>query len=72
MSKVAFRQADMERIIRAAGREGAAVQIDMRTLTLTVLPGAASLIAIDSSRNQTPNFPPGHFAPDGEDNFDED
>jgi len=72
MSKVAFRQVDMERIIRAAGREGAAVQIDMRTLTLTLLPNAAALIAIDRDHNPAPIFPPGNFAPDGKDNFDED
>ncbi|WP_037470664.1 hypothetical protein [Sinorhizobium fredii] len=40
MSRANFRQADIERILRAARREGATVQIDLRTLVVTVLPAA--------------------------------
>ncbi len=38
MSKGTFRQADVERIIRAARREKAYVQIDIRSLIMTVTP----------------------------------
>lgn len=38
MTRAAFRQADIERIFRAAKATGSVVQIDMRTLVMTVLP----------------------------------
>lgn len=72
MSRTNFRQADMERIIRAAGREGAAVQIDMRALVVTVIPAIHSPAPIDAGGRRVRILPPGNFAPDGKDNFDED
>ncbi|MGY5779065.1 hypothetical protein [Rhizobium sp. LEGMi135b] len=38
MSRTSFRQADIERIIRAAKATGAVVQIDLRTLVVTIHP----------------------------------
>ncbi len=38
MTRAAFRQADIERILRAAKAVGATVQIDLRTLACTILP----------------------------------
>lgn len=38
MTRAAFRQADIERIIRAAKATGAIVQIDIRTLVVTIYP----------------------------------
>lgn len=38
MSKAAFRQADLERILRAAKKVGAVVQVDLRTLEVKILP----------------------------------
>lgn len=38
MTRAAFRQADIERIIRAAKATGAVVQIDLRTLIVTIYP----------------------------------
>ena len=38
MTRAAFRQADVERIIRAAKAAGAVVQIDLRTLIVTIHP----------------------------------
>jgi hypothetical protein len=36
MTRAAFRQADIERILRAAKAVGAVVQIDIRTLVVTI------------------------------------
>ncbi len=72
MSRAAFRQAEFERVIRAAERQGACVQIDMRTLVATIIPGVAPKRAVDAGRD-SPSFSlVGNFAPDGKDVFDED
>lgn len=60
MSKASFRQADVERILRAARREKVAVQIDIRSLIMTMTP-------INPVANQN-NSDPG-MAPDGEENW---
>lgn len=65
MSHGNFRQADLERIIRAARNEGAAVQVDLRTLVVTVIPVLEERLAARISHFGT-------LAPDGKDNFDED
>lgn len=72
MSRAAFRQADMERIIRAAGRQGAAVQVDIRSLVVTVIPGIHNHDRVDASAEQGRILPSGAFAPDGKENWDED
>lgn len=61
MSRAAFRQADLERIFRAARREGARVQIDLRTLVVTVLP------AVDQQNRDLRLT----LAPDGPENWDD-
>lgn len=38
MTRTSFRQADLERVFRAAKAIGAVVQIDLKTLVLTVHP----------------------------------
>lgn len=63
MSRATFRQADVERILRAARRERAAVQIDIRSLIMTVTPMNGDVIPA------TPASP--SMAPDGEENWDE-
>ncbi|MDX0210207.1 hypothetical protein GOC35_00635 [Sinorhizobium meliloti] len=58
MSKSSFRQADLERILRAAKKVSAVVQVDLRTLQVNILPasnGASS--TVDG------------FAPDGAENW---
>lgn len=72
MSHGAFRQADMERIIRAARSEGAAVQVDLRTLVVTVIPTIHRKDGLDERVGNTRILPLGALAPDGKDNFDED
>jgi hypothetical protein len=62
MSRGAFRQADIERILRAARRTGSIVQIDLRSLVITVLPAG------DQS---SPNVQPA-LARDGTENWDDD
>ncbi len=39
MTRASFRQADIERLIRAAEKTGAAVQVDLKTLVVTIYPG---------------------------------
>ncbi|MHC2488133.1 hypothetical protein CN068_07000 [Sinorhizobium meliloti] len=58
MSRAAFRQADLERILRAAKKVRAVVQVDLRTLQVTILP---------SSNDATVDG----LAPDGKENWDE-
>jgi hypothetical protein len=43
MSRAAFRQADLERILRAAKKVGAVVQVDLRTLEVKILPEAGEV-----------------------------
>ncbi len=71
MSKAAFRQADMERIFKAAAKAGAVVQMDMKTLIATVMPLVPEKL-VDSEGNPLGILPSGNFAPDGEENWDED
>ncbi|HEY0125014.1 MAG TPA: hypothetical protein VGC14_25270 [Rhizobium sp.] len=71
MSRVAFRQADIERIIRAADRQGAAVQIDIRSLVVTVIPGIHKADYIDANAGRPRILPLGNLAPDGEENFED-
>ena len=61
MTRAAFRQADIERIIRAAKATGAVVQIDLRTLVVT----------IDPKMDKEPGALLTHLVPDGpEDRID--
>lgn len=71
MSHGLFRQADVQRLIRAAGQEGATIEVDLRTLVMRVMPGAARL-SVDNGENPTRTFQGGILAPDGKENFDED
>lgn len=71
MSKVAFKQADMERIFKAAARAGAVVQMDMKTLIATILPLDPEKL-VDAEGNSLGILPSGNFAPDGKENWDED
>lgn len=59
MSRASFRQADIERILRAARKTGSIVQIDLRTLVITVLPG------VDQPNRNVPTL-----APDGPETWD--
>lgn len=61
MTRAAFRQADIERILRAAKAVGATVQIDLRTLACTITPVTEGKAA-----------PTTGLAPFGEENWDDD
>lgn len=61
MTRATFRQADLERIMKAAKRTGSIVQIDLRTMVVSVLPQSGSVPVTD---------PTAKFAPDGEENWD--
>ncbi|MCC2612640.1 hypothetical protein [Neorhizobium petrolearium] len=60
MTRASFRQADIERIIRAAEKTGATVQVDLRSLVVTIFPGTGLL---------PKPAPPLHFTPDGKENW---
>lgn len=60
MTRAAFRQADIERIFRAAKAIGASVEIDLKTLVVTVRPAKA----------EDAGSVPGQ-APDGKENWSE-
>lgn len=60
MTRGSFRQADIERILRAAKKVGSTVQINIRTLVVTVYPVKED--AVD---------PVTGFAPDGKENWDD-
>lgn len=49
MTRAAFRQADIERILRAAKATGSIVKIDIRTLECTIYPMPADEPQRDSS-----------------------
>ncbi|ASW06248.1 hypothetical protein [Rhizobium sp. 11515TR] len=72
MTRAAFRQADIERIIRAADRQGAAVTIDIRSLVVTVIPGFHKGGAVDDASRTAGMLPSGNLAPDGKEEWDED
>lgn len=70
MSRAAFRQADMERVMRAAGRVGAFVQVDLKTLIATIIPAEQQKL-VDGEGNALGILPSGNYAPDGKENWDE-
>jgi hypothetical protein len=59
MTKASFRQGDLARIFRAAKQSGSIVQIDLKTLVVTILPPG---MKID---------PTAEFVPDGSEDWGE-
>lgn len=55
MAKTSFRQSDLERIFRAAKSIDAAVQIDLKTLVLTILPPGDASIVLDPQKGFRPD-----------------
>lgn len=72
MTRAAFRQADMERIFRAAKSQGMAVTIDIRTLVVTAIPDIHRVDGVDHAAQEGGMVPSGNLAPDGKENWDED
>lgn len=70
-AKVTFRQHEMERVLKAAGKAGAIVQMDMKTLIATIIPASYEK-PVDGDGNPLGILPSGVFAPDGKENWDED
>jgi hypothetical protein len=62
----------MERIFRAARREGFAVQIDIRSLVVTAIPDIHKVEGIDAAASAVGKVPSGNTAPDGKEDWDED
>ncbi len=63
MARASFLEADIARIIRAARKQNAIVQMDLKTLIVTIFPAETHSLV-------RPGDPSG-LAPDGKDNFDE-
>ena len=72
MTRAAFRQADMERIFRAAKSQGMAVTIDIKTLVVTAIPDIHSPTSVDQAAKEGGKVPSGNLAPDGKEDWDED
>lgn len=72
MTRAAFRQADMERIFRAAKSEGMAVQIDIKTLVVTAFLDIHRQPDVDPNASNPPIVETGNGAPYGKENWDED
>lgn len=72
MSRAAFRQADVERLIKAARGQGAALHVDLRSLVVTIIPVIHSPAPIDMTPVGTGTSGAGTYAPDGKENWDED
>lgn len=72
MTRAAFRQADMERIFRAAKSQGMAVQIDIKTLVVTAIPDIHKTELVDATGASLANLSLGNLAPDGKEEWDED
>ena len=70
MSRSNFRQADIQRLIRAANHEGAVVQVDLRSLVVSITPLPNTTDSDLHQRFQL--LPPYNFAPDGKEKWDED
>lgn len=68
MTRAAFRQADIERLFRAAKNEGMAIKIDIRTLEVTAIPNQNG--PVDAPKGSGAIVPPGNYAPDGEEDWD--
>lgn len=71
MTRAAFRQADMERIFRAAKSQGMAVQIDIRSLIVTAIPDIHNQKSVDPVPPKGGILSVGNIAPDGEENFED-
>lgn len=71
MTRAAFRQADMERIFRAAKSEGMAVTIDIKTLVVTAIPAIHSPELVDATGDGSRMIQTGNGARFGKENWDE-
>jgi len=71
MSRGAFRQADVARIIRAAEQEGALIEVDIRTLNFKIIPGGNRHAAVDKNGNRPANPQADDQVPYGKENWDE-
>jgi hypothetical protein len=71
MTRAAFRQADMERIFRAAKSQGMAVTIDIKTLVVTAIPDIHNPQGVDQAAGKGGKVPSGNLAPDGKEDWDE-
>lgn len=67
MARGSFRQAEIERLLRAAKKAGAVVQVDLRTLVATIVP-----LEEDDRRNLREPYRTLFFPPDGKDAFEDD
>lgn len=71
MTRVAFRQADLERVFKAAAKAGSIVQMDMKSLIVTVIPPGTEQ-PVDEYGNPLGVLPSANTARRGKEHWDED
>jgi hypothetical protein len=71
VSKVAFKQADLERVFKAAAKAGSIVQMDMKSLIVTVIPPGAKQ-PVDDYGNPLGVIPSANTTRRGKEHWDED
>lgn len=64
-----FIQASVEKLIRAARKEGARIQIDMRSGLATIIPDIHRPERVDRANKKGGQSSQGNQAPDGEENW---
>lgn len=69
MARTSLRQSDFVRVMRAADRTGSRLQIDMKTLTVLVIP-PTEVATLDLPERDSSTPPLGAYAPDGKENFE--
>lgn len=72
MTRVAFKQADIQRIFRAAKSEGMAVAIDIRSLTFTAIPSQHLQNELDEKLKNSGMIQTSNIAQFGRENWDDD
>jgi|GEM_PF-1663116 hypothetical protein len=71
MSRVSFKQRDIETVFKAAAKAGGFVNLDMKTLIATVVFSDPEKL-VDGEGNSLGMLPLGNYAPDGKEHWDED
>lgn len=72
MARVAFKQADAQRFLRACKSEGLAVQFDLRSLTITAIPSQHLQNELDEKLKNSGMIQTSNIAQFGRENWDDD
>jgi hypothetical protein len=70
MTRVAFKQAELERVVKAAAKAGCIVQMDMKSLIATVIPPTAER-PVDEYGNPLGVLPSANLIQRGKEHWDD-